>query len=89
MSTKPELPFEELPMDEKIERVLEDMSAYLRMHGGGITFVNFDEETGDVQVYMEGACIGCGIQSITLQRGILERLKAVIPEVVSITPVTI
>lgn len=89
MTAKPEISFEELPIDEKLEQVLEDMAGYLKMHGGGITFVNFDEETGDVQVYMEGACIGCGIQSVTLQSGILERLKAMVPEVVSITPVTI
>ena len=79
--------FDKLPIEDRIELLLYEMGDYLKMHGGGITFVAFDEENGDVQVYMEGACIGCGIQSITLQQGILQRLQQMIPEVKSITPV--
>lgn len=87
MSTKPKEKFDSLPVNERIELVLYEMDDYLKSHYGGITFVDFDEETGDVQVYMEGACVGCGIQAVTLQQGILRTLKQLIPEVKSITPV--
>jgi Fe-S cluster biogenesis protein NfuA len=87
MSTITKEKFDSLPVEERIELVLYEMDDYLKSHYGGITFVDFVEETGDVQVYMEGACAGCGIQAITLQKGILQRLTQLIPEVKSITPV--
>ncbi len=85
MSTIPKEKFDSLPVEERIELVLYEMDDYLKSHYGGITFVGYED--GNVQVYMKGACVGCGIQAVTLQQGILRTLKELIPEVKSITPV--
>jgi len=66
---------------EKIERVLETVRPAIRMDGGDVEFVDFDEEEGVVQLRLMGHCVGCAASMMTLKHGIEARLRASVPEV--------
>ncbi len=66
---------------EKIERVLETVRPAIRMDGGDVEFVDFDEQEGVVQVRLMGHCVGCAASMMTLKHGIESRLRASVPEV--------
>lgn len=68
----------------KIEDVLASIRPAVRVDGGDIELVDFDEESGLVQVRMVGACYACPMAMATLRAGIEQRLRMVIPEVRSV-----
>ncbi len=72
---------------ERIEQVLEQVRPALRMDGGGIEFVKFDAETGQVFVKLRGACVGCPMSQITLKMGVEAALQEAIPEIKEVVAV--
>lgn len=68
-------------MEQQIEKVLEQVRPALRMDGGGIEFVKFDETTGAVHVRLRGACVGCPMSEITLKMGIEAALQDALPQI--------
>ena len=66
---------------EKIEQVLDQIRPALRMDGGGIEFLAFDEATGVVRVRLQGACRGCPMSQITLKMAVEASLMDAIAEV--------
>lgn len=66
---------------EKIERVLETVRPAIRMDGGDVELVDFDESDGVVQLRLMGHCVGCAASTMTLKQGIEARLRASVPEV--------
>jgi len=71
----------DLVMKEKIEEVLENIRPALRLDGGGIELIDFDESTGVVHVKMQGACVGCPMSQITLKMGVEVALQDAIPSI--------
>lgn len=49
--------------------------------GGDIQFISFNEETGVVQLQLQGSCKGCSSSAITLKNGIENMLMHYVPEV--------
>jgi Fe-S cluster biogenesis protein NfuA len=47
--------------------------------GGNIVFKNYDEQTQNVQVVLQGACSGCPSSTFTLKNGIENMLKQMLP----------
>lgn len=68
-------------MNERIEELLEMVRPRLAMHGGNVDFVDFNEESGVVQVRLQGACRGCPLSQLTLKAGIEALIVAELPEV--------
>lgn len=68
-------------MNERIEELLEMVRPRLAIHGGNVDFVNFNEESGVVQVRLQGACRGCPLSQLTLKAGIEALIVAELPEV--------
>ncbi len=66
---------------EKIEEVLDTVRPAIRMDGGDVEFVDFDESEGLVTVRLMGHCVGCPMSRATLKQGIEARLKTAVPEV--------
>ncbi len=69
-------------MKEKILAVLDEIRPALQNDGGDVEFIDFND--GVVLVRMTGACGNCPMSMMTLKQGIEARLKAKIPEVVSV-----
>jgi Fe-S cluster biogenesis protein NfuA len=69
-------------MDDKIRQIIEEkIRPYLEADGGGIEFVGFDADSGEVRVRLQGACAGCPGAQMTLSMGVEAALKEEIPEV--------
>ena len=66
---------------EKIEEVLDLVRPAIRMDGGDVEFVDFDEGEGLVTLRLMGHCVGCPMSRATLKQGIEARLKMAVPEV--------
>jgi Fe-S cluster biogenesis protein NfuA len=66
---------------EQIERVLETVRPAIRMDGGDVEFVDFDEDDGTVRLRLMGHCVGCPMSMATLKNGIEARLKLAVPAV--------
>jgi len=66
-------------MREKVETALAQIRPVLQADGGDVELVDVSE--GVVKLRLKGACLGCPMSTITLQRGIERVLKEQIPEV--------
>jgi Fe-S cluster biogenesis protein NfuA len=68
-------------MREQIEKILDQIRPALRLDGGGIELVQFDEANGVVHVRMQGACRGCPMSQMTLKMGVEAALQDAIPSI--------
>jgi Fe-S cluster biogenesis protein NfuA len=70
----------------KIKEVLENyVKPAVEMDGGAIQYKEFDEETGVLNVMLQGSCSGCPSSMITLKSGIENLMKRMVPEVKEVT----
>lgn len=76
-------------MEQRIEDLLEIVRPRLALHGGNVTFVDFQPENGIVRLRMEGACKGCPLSQMTLKAGIEALLCGEIAEITEVQAVEI
>lgn len=69
---------EELKMN--VEKALDEIRPFLQSDGGDITLVSIDNETS-VKVRLEGACIGCTVNQMTLKSGVEMTIKKYAPQI--------
>ena len=65
---------------KKVRNVLTQIEPYLKADGGGVEFVNLDDDMV-VWVKLTGHCANCPHSSQTLKNGIEKTMKSVIPEI--------
>ncbi len=68
-------------MKEKVEQSIEGLRLMLQGHGGDIQLVSVDENTGVVEVALQGACVGCPHAAQTMKMGVEAKLMEDVPEV--------
>jgi Fe-S cluster biogenesis protein NfuA len=66
-------------MKEKVEAALKKIRPSLQADGGDVELV--DVKNGIVRVRLKGACNGCPMAAMTLQKGIAKVIKEAVPEV--------
>ena len=70
----------------KIKEVLENyVKPAVEMDGGAIQYKEFNEETGVLNVMLQGSCSGCPSSMITLKSGIENLMKRMVPQVTEVT----
>lgn len=62
---------------EQVEAALDTIRPAIAMDGGNVELLDIEE--GVVTLRMMGACGGCPMSTMTLKRGIEERLKVMVP----------
>lgn len=70
-----------MDINERIERALDQIRPALRMDGGNVEFVEFDDHSKTVRLKMVGACGGCPMSTMTLKMGIERAVRQSVPEV--------
>ena len=70
---------------DQVEKALEELRPQLQADGGDIELLGVDN--GIVKVRMKGACAGCPMSTMTIQRGVEQFLKKKIPEIVRVEAV--
>lgn len=69
---------EELKMN--VEKALEEIRPFLQSDGGDISLISIDNETS-VKVKLEGACVGCSVNQMTLKSGVEMTIKKYAPQI--------
>ncbi len=67
-------------IEKRIVELLEEyVTPAVAQDGGNIKFLNYQEESGTVNVLLQGACSGCPSSTQTLQQGINNLLQQMLP----------
>ena len=67
-------------LKQKVEQALEEIRPFLRNDGGDISLVSIE---GDklVKVRLEGNCVGCSVNQMTLKSGVEMTIKKYAPQI--------
>lgn len=64
----------------KVELALEEIRPFLQSDGGDISLVSIDNDTL-VKVRLEGTCVGCTVNQMTLKSGVEMTIKKHAPQI--------
>jgi len=67
-------------LKEKVEAALAEIRPFLQSDGGDISLVSIDNGTS-VKVRLEGNCVGCSINQMTLKSGVEMTIKKFAPKI--------
>ncbi len=62
-----------------VEKALEEIRPFLMSDGGNIKLLSIEDNT--VKVQLEGACIGCSVNQMTLKNGVEATIKKYAPHI--------
>ena len=68
---------------EKVEAALDEIRPFLQSDGGDISLVSIDDDKF-VKVQLEGACVGCSVNQMTLKSGVEMTIKKYAPQIESV-----
>jgi len=64
----------------KVEAALDEIRPFLQSDGGDISLLSIDDENV-VRVQLEGACVGCTVNQMTLKSGVEMTIKKHAPQI--------
>lgn len=70
----------------KVEAALEEIRPFLKTDGGDISLIAI--ENNIVTVRLEGACVGCNVNQMTLKNGVEATVKKHAPQIESVIDVS-
>ncbi|MEH6658912.1 NifU family protein [Leeuwenhoekiella marinoflava] len=68
-------------LKSKVEAALEEIRPFLQSDGGDIALLSIEENGTTVKVQLEGACVGCSVNQMTLKSGVEMTIKKHAPQV--------
>lgn len=63
-----------------VEKALEEIRPFLQSDGGDISLISIDNDNS-VKVKLEGNCIGCSVNQMTLKSGVEMTIKKYAPQI--------
>ena len=69
---------EELTLN--VEKALEEIRPFFYSDGGDITLISIEDDK-HVKVRLEGACVGCSVNQMTLKAGVETTIKKFAPQI--------
>jgi len=76
----------DLELQQKVENALEEIRPFLKADGGDISLVTIEDNI--VKVKLEGACVGCNVNQMTLKNGVEATVKKHAPQIESVIDVS-
>ncbi|PKA82650.1 Fe-S cluster biogenesis protein NfuA [Ulvibacter sp. MAR_2010_11] len=70
----------------KVEEALDEIRPFLQSDGGDISLLSIDEGK-IVRVQLQGACVGCSVNQMTLKSGVEMTIKKYAPQIESVLSV--
>ena len=67
-------------LQQNVEKALEEIRPYLQNDGGDINLVSI-EEGKVVKVELQGACVSCNVNQMTLRSGVEMTIKKYAPQI--------
>lgn len=68
-----------------VENALQEIRPYLQADGGNITLVDIQDNI--VSVQLEGNCLGCSVNQMTLKSGVEATIKRYAPQITKVIEV--
>ncbi|HLW62741.1 MAG TPA: NifU family protein [Flavobacterium sp.] len=65
---------------QNVEKALEEIRPFLKSDGGDITLISIEDDK-HVKVRLEGNCISCNVNQMTLRAGVETTIKKYAPEI--------
>ena len=65
-------------LKQNVEKALDEIRPYLQADGGNISLVEITNDT--VSVQLEGSCLGCSVNQMTLKNGVEATIKRHAPQ---------
>ena len=62
-----------------VEKALDEIRPFLQSDGGDISLISIEDES--VTVRLEGACVGCSVNQMTLKSGVEMTIKKYAPQI--------
>lgn len=75
-------------LTSKVEEALNEIRPFLQTDGGDIALLSIDEGK-IVRVQLEGACVGCSVNQMTLKSGVEMTIKKHAPQIEEVINVEI
>ncbi len=66
-----------------VEKALDEIRPFLQSDGGDIELISIDNDTS-VKVRLQGACVGCSVNQMTLKSGVEMTIKKYAPQIVEV-----
>jgi len=63
-----------------VEKALDEIRPFLQSDGGDITLISIDNDNS-VKVRLEGNCIACSVNQMTLKSGVEMTIKKYVPQI--------
>ncbi|MCF8321724.1 MAG: NifU family protein [Flavobacterium sp.] len=67
-------------LNQNVEKALEEIRPFLNSDGGDISLISI-EDGKHVTVRLEGACISCSVNQMTLKAGVETTIKKFAPQI--------
>ena len=67
---------------DNVEKALEEIRPFLMSDGGNIKLLSIEDEI--VKIQLEGACISCSVNQMTLKNGVEATIKKYAPQIVAV-----
>lgn len=66
-----------------VEKALEEIRPFLQSDGGDISLISI-EDGKNVTIQLQGACVGCSVNQMTLKSGVEMTIKKYAPQIESV-----
>ena len=70
----------ESELKSNIEKALDEIRPFLQNDGGDISLISIEDDK-IVKVQLEGACVGCSVNQMTLKSGVEMTIKKYAPQI--------
>lgn len=70
-------------LQEKVENALDEIRPFLQSDGGDISLLEI-KDSNTVIVRLEGACVGCSVNQMTLKSGVEMTIKKHAPQITEV-----
>ena len=67
-------------LKSNIEKALDEIRPFLQKDGGDISLISIEDDK-IVKVQLQGACVGCSVNQMTLKSGVEMTIKKYAPQI--------
>lgn len=72
-----------------VEKALEEIRPFLQSDGGDISLLSIEDNDTLVKVQLQGACVGCSVNQMTLKSGVEMTIKKYVPQIEKVVNIEI
>ncbi|GAA4959987.1 NifU family protein [Algibacter aquimarinus] len=72
-----------------VEKALEEIRPFLQSDGGDISLLSIEDNDTLVKVQLQGACVGCSVNQMTLKSGVEMTIKKYAPQIEQVVNIEI